>query len=325
MTVNINYAAWVTSDTYDLSDLNPAQGSVVTRTYTDPETGVTTPVSVSTIDARNHVYAYTIGNEVTIGIRGTADLRDAAADTAIALGLTPERNEKIVEAITTYLDDHRNETITFTGHSLGGYEAAVMSKTFGFPAITFNAPAGPAIGSATNVWNISDSADVVGHFGGAFSWSGYPNRIDVKTDATAAAGPMGTHTMSHLIRNIQHSVGLISLPELLGTAPVQLSIQNSMFRMTGSYTDPNGVQHSVTTASTGDGMVQRRDWQALIRYGASFFMLEKLAAVVGTTNLHVYAAMRGQPLEVFLQTRNAPSALYSVASQPKNPAVVGPD
>lgn len=73
------------------------------------------------------------------------------------------------------------------------------------------------------------------------------------------------------------------------------------------------------------GMVQRRDWQALIRYGASFFMLEKLAAVVGTTNLHVYAAMRGQPLEAFLQTRNAPSALYSVASQPKNPAVVGPD
>lgn len=73
------------------------------------------------------------------------------------------------------------------------------------------------------------------------------------------------------------------------------------------------------------GMVLRRDWQALIRYGASFFMLEKLAAVVGTTNLHVYAAMRGQPLEAFLQTRNAPSALYSVASQPKNLAVVGPD
>ncbi len=67
------------------------------------------------------------------------------------------------------------------------------------------------------------------------------------------------------------------------------------------------------------GMVLRRDWQALIRHGASFFMLEKLAAVVGATNLHVYAAMRGQPLDVFLQTRNAPGALYSVAGkeQPK--------
>jgi gallate dioxygenase len=73
------------------------------------------------------------------------------------------------------------------------------------------------------------------------------------------------------------------------------------------------------------GMVVRRDWQALIRYGASFFMLEKLAAVVGTTNLHVYAAMRGQSLEVFLQTRNSPGALYSVARQVKNPPVKAVD
>jgi gallate dioxygenase len=62
-------------------------------------------------------------------------------------------------------------------------------------------------------------------------------------------------------------------------------------------------------------MIQRRDWQALIRYGASFFMLEKLAAVVGTSNLHVYAAMRGETLDTFLKTRNAPTALYSVAGQ----------
>ncbi len=65
-------------------------------------------------------------------------------------------------------------------------------------------------------------------------------------------------------------------------------------------------------------MLRRRDWQALIRYGASFFMLEKLAAVVGTSNLHVYAAMRGEPLDVFLQTRNAPGALYSVAGKDGN-------
>ena len=62
-------------------------------------------------------------------------------------------------------------------------------------------------------------------------------------------------------------------------------------------------------------MVRERDWQALIRYGASFFMLEKLAAVVGTSNLHVYAAMRGMSLDGFMQTRKAPSALYSVAGK----------
>ena len=60
-------------------------------------------------------------------------------------------------------------------------------------------------------------------------------------------------------------------------------------------------------------MVRRRDWRALIRYGASFFMLEKLGAVLGVSNLHIYAAMRGQSLEDFQKTRNAPGALYSVA------------
>jgi len=42
-------------------------------------------------------------------------------------------------------------------------------------------------------------------------------------------------------------------------------------------------------------------------------MLEKLGAVVGTSNLHIYAAMRGETLAQFRKTRNAPGALYSVA------------
>jgi gallate dioxygenase len=63
-------------------------------------------------------------------------------------------------------------------------------------------------------------------------------------------------------------------------------------------------------------MIRRRDWRALIRYGASFFVLEKLAAVTGVSNLHVYAAMRGQTLEDFMKTRNAPGALYSVTAKP---------
>jgi gallate dioxygenase len=38
-----------------------------------------------------------------------------------------------------------------------------------------------------------------------------------------------------------------------------------------------------------------------------------LGAVVGVSNLHIYAAMRGQTLADFQKTRNAPGALYSVA------------
>ena len=60
-------------------------------------------------------------------------------------------------------------------------------------------------------------------------------------------------------------------------------------------------------------LVRALDWRGMIRYGVSFFMLEKLGAVVGVSNLHIYAAMRGQSLEEFQQTRNAPNALYSVA------------
>ncbi len=61
-------------------------------------------------------------------------------------------------------------------------------------------------------------------------------------------------------------------------------------------------------------MLRRRDWRALIRYGVIFFLLEKLGAAVGTTNLHIYAAMRGQSLADFQKTRNA-QVLYSVAGR----------
>ncbi len=66
-------------------------------------------------------------------------------------------------------------------------------------------------------------------------------------------------------------------------------------------------------------LIARRDWRGLIHYGVIFFLLEKLAAVVGVSNLHVYAAMRGQSLEDFQLTRNAPGALYSVAGVERRP------
>ncbi len=62
-------------------------------------------------------------------------------------------------------------------------------------------------------------------------------------------------------------------------------------------------------------LIRRRDWRGLIHHGVIFFMLEKLGAVVGTSNLHIYAAMRGETLEAFQKTRNAPGALYSVAGK----------
>ncbi|MES1265499.1 MAG: gallate dioxygenase, partial [Variovorax sp.] len=66
-------------------------------------------------------------------------------------------------------------------------------------------------------------------------------------------------------------------------------------------------------------LIRQRDWRGLIHYGVIFFMLEKLGAVLGVSNLHIYAAMRGQSLEAFQQTRNAPGALYSVAGKDAAP------
>jgi gallate dioxygenase len=62
-------------------------------------------------------------------------------------------------------------------------------------------------------------------------------------------------------------------------------------------------------------LIRRRDWRGMMRYGVIFFMLEKLGAVIGVSNLHIYAAMRGETLEAFQRTRNAPGALYSVAGK----------
>lgn len=61
-------------------------------------------------------------------------------------------------------------------------------------------------------------------------------------------------------------------------------------------------------------LIKARDWRGLIQYGAIFFVLEKMAAVLGVSNLHVYAAMRGESFEDFKKTRNSPSAVYSVSS-----------
>ena len=78
--------------------------------------------------------------------------------------------------------------------------------------------------------------------------------------------------------------------------------------------DPEPMFEEAGLTAEERELVRRRDWRALIHYGVIFFLLEKLAVVVGVTNLHVYAAMRGQSLEEFQKTRNV-QMLYSVAGQ----------
>lgn len=84
--------------------------------------------------------------------------------------------------------------------------------------------------------------------------------------------------------------------------------------------DPEASFESAALSDEERDLLRRRDWRGLIHYGAIFFVLEKWAAVLGVSNLHVYAAMREQSLDDFLQTRNAPGAIYSVAAPPVDTA-----
>jgi gallate dioxygenase len=59
-------------------------------------------------------------------------------------------------------------------------------------------------------------------------------------------------------------------------------------------------------------LIRERKWIEMVRRGVSFFVLEKMAAVIGVSNPHVYAAFRGETLEQFLATRKVPLT-YSVA------------
>jgi gallate dioxygenase len=126
------------------------------------------------------------------------------------------------------------------------------------------------------------------------------------------------------LAHINHQ--LAGVERLTGTYPFTLARSVKAYRL-------NKFLHRLTNAAcrmrfrsnqdalfdeaelTGEerALVRTLDWRGMIHYGVSFFMLEKLGAVVGVSNLHIYAAMRGQTLEDFQKTRNAPGALYSVA------------
>ena len=63
-------------------------------------------------------------------------------------------------------------------------------------------------------------------------------------------------------------------------------------------------------------LVRERRWIEMVRRGVSFFVLEKMAAVLGVPNPAVYAAFRGETLAEFLATRKVPLT-YSVAGGAK--------
>jgi len=70
--------------------------------------------------------------------------------------------------------------------------------------------------------------------------------------------------------------------------------------------DPETAMEEAGLNDVEKSLVRNRDWIGLVRHGANFFVIEKFARVVKTPNLLVYALMRGESLEAFMQTRRVP-------------------
>jgi gallate dioxygenase len=72
--------------------------------------------------------------------------------------------------------------------------------------------------------------------------------------------------------------------------------------------DPEAAFDKAGLSDEERRMVREVDWAALMRYGASFFCLEKLGRVKGVSNPEMVAGFRGESLEEFLKTRKVPGA-----------------
>ncbi|HTF14227.1 MAG TPA: hypothetical protein VK643_06125 [Burkholderiales bacterium] len=72
--------------------------------------------------------------------------------------------------------------------------------------------------------------------------------------------------------------------------------------------DPETAFAKAALSAEERKMVLDLDWAALMRYGASFFCLEKLGRVKSVSNPEMVAGFRGESLEEFLKTRNVPGA-----------------
>ncbi|MCG2573617.1 gallate dioxygenase [Acinetobacter sp. ME22] len=118
---------------------------------------------------------------------------------------------------------------------------------------------------------------------------------------------------------------LQGVEKLAGTYPFTHAVSHANFRINSFLRDLVIPQHRMRFVKDFEALanerglteeeknlIRERKWIEMIRRGVSFFVLEKMAAVLGVPNPQVYAAFRGETLEQFLATRKVPIT-YSVA------------
>jgi gallate dioxygenase len=127
---------------------------------------------------------------------------------------------------------------------------------------------------------------------------------------------------------------LAGIEKLPGTYPFTLETAATAYRVNAflhDLTKPTVRERFLTDASsvydefglsTEDRqLLEARDWIGLIHAGAIFFGLEKLACVLGLSNVDLYAQFRGETFAEFEASRNA-SMRYSTSAN--QPSPIGP-
>ncbi|WP_165313943.1 gallate dioxygenase [Vibrio ziniensis] len=118
---------------------------------------------------------------------------------------------------------------------------------------------------------------------------------------------------------------LVGVEKLEGTYPFDLARAHSAYRLNDFLhrliepqhrqrfkSEPQALFEEYGLTAQEQTMLTELQWIEMIRYGVSFFMLEKLGAVAGVPNPHIYASMRGEDIETFQKSRNV-SMNYSVS------------
>ncbi|CAE6932315.1 gallate dioxygenase [Vibrio sp. B1FLJ16] len=151
-----------------------------------------------------------------------------------------------------------------------------------------------------------------------------PSMTNIATVIYEDLGDTPTESeVEQYLKHVNHE--LVGVEKLEGTYPFDLERAHNAYRLNDFLhrliepehrerfkSEPQALFEEFSLTAEEQTMVKELQWIEMIRYGVSFFMLEKLGAVAGVPNPHIYASMRGEDIETFQKSRNV-SMNYSVS------------
>lgn len=136
-----------------------------------------------------------------------------------------------------------------------------------------------------------------------------------------------TDTVAPVVSDAHLNEQLDGIEALEGTYPFTLEVSHKAYRINDFLRRLSIPEHREKFLSSQEELMSEYDlteeekdmirhlrWIEMIQYGAIFFGLEKLSAVLGKSNPEVYASMRGETMAEFQASRKV-SMTYSVGKK----------